>query len=634
MFIFVHLWFRSVIDMSSLKQKLAFSYGLLIVVIFAVSAWSIYHLLTLGRAIDVILVNNYRSILAAENMKEALERQDSAALFFIASHEEKARQQLEDNASKFSLEYQIAANNITEEGEAELVADVDARYQGYKHRLEGLLQGTEIRTSSEQSAYYFARLEPDFLALKNKLDELLRLNQQAMVRASERATSVSKRAEISTAMMATLAVTVALIFAWRFTRYVVDPIAALTHKARRIGEGDLDQHIETSSRDEIGVLASEFNRMSARLRDLRRSDYGRLLVEQKKSDVVIDSIYEPVIVTDARGRMIKMNNAARHLFGGAEGNGGRGGDLSLSELSGGERILRAVRDAVAMQRPVAAEDAAALVPVTVDGAERSFRLRATPMRDSDGHLIGAVTLLEDVTSLAELDKLKTQFISVASTKLREPLRSLQLALHAVIQGGCGELTEEQTAMLEDARDNAEKLDELMRDLLDLAEIESGALRLATERLRPIELARDALERIRFAAEAKHITLENNVWPDLQWVIADRKAVGRIFDNVLSNALRHTPRDGRITIEASERVGRVLFSVRDTGEGIPAEALPGLFRRFVQVGDKPEGTALGLALVKRLVEAQGGQVSVESRLTEGATFTFSLPVGGPSSVKRA
>ena len=619
--------------MSGLKQKLAFGYGLLIVVIFAVSAWSIYNLLTLGRAIDVILVNNYKSILAAENMKEALERQDSAALFFIASHEEKGHQQLEDNASRFSLEYEIAANNITEQGEAELVADIDARYQSYKHRLEGLLRRTEKRTPSEQSAYYFARLEPDFLALKDKLDDLLRLNQEAMVRASERATSVSRRAEISTAMMATLAVTAALIFAWRFTRYVVDPITALTRKARLIGEGDLDQHIETSSHDEIGVLASEFNRMSARLRDLRRSDYGRLLVEQKKSDAVIDSIYEPVIVTDAHGRVIKINQAGRQLFGGQARNG-HGGELTLAGSTGGDLILRAVRDAVAMQRPVAAEDAAALVPITVDGAERSFRLRATPMRDSGGHLIGAVTLLEDVTSLAELDKLKTQFISVASTKLREPLHSLQLALHAVIQGGCGELTEEQTAMLEDARDNAEKLDELMRDLLDLAEIESGALKLATERLRAVDLSREAVERFRFAAESRHISLENNVWPDLPWVIADRKAVGRIFDNVLSNALRHTPRDGRITIEASERVGRVLFSVRDTGEGIAAEALPGLFRRFVQVGDKPGGTALGLALVKRLVEAQGGQVSVESRVGEGSTFTFSLPVGGPSSVKRA
>ncbi len=618
--------------MNSLRRKLAFSYGLLIIVIFAVSAWNIYHLVHLGRAIDIILVNNYKSIIAAENMKEALERQDSAAMFFIASHTEQARQQFEDNAAKFDREYQVAASNLTEVGEAEIVADIEAKYRTYRADLNSFLSSSSRKVPADLSADYFDRLGPDFLALKNRIDDLLQLNQQAMLRANDSAIAVSKRAEISTGLMAGFALTLAVIFAWRFTKYIVSPISALTDKARRIGEGDLDQYIDTSSRDEIGVLASEFNRMAARLRDLRRSDYGRLLVEQKKSDAVIDSIYEPVIVTDAKGQVIKINNAGRQLFGGPAGNG-HGGELTLSGVAGGDLILRAVRDAIAMQRPVAAEDSAALVPLRVGGAERSFRLRATPIRDSDGHLLGAVTVLEDITALAELDKLKTEFISVASEKLKEPLGQLQLALHAVIEGGAGDLNEQQISMLEDARENAERLDELMRDLLELAEIESGALKLATERLRPVELARDAMERFQFAAESRHIKIENNVWPDLAWVIADRKAVGRILQNLLSNAIRHTPRDGQVSIEASERVGRVLFSVRDTGEGIAEDRLPVLFGRFVQAGGKSGGTGLGLALVKRLVEAQGGQVSVESRVSEGSTFSFSLPVGGPSSVRR-
>src|SRR4029453_1128208 len=109
---------------------------------------------------------------------------------------------------------------------------------------------------------------------------------------------------------------------------------------------------------------------------------------------------------------------------------------------GGEEIRRAVRDAVVMQRPIATEKAAALVPIRVGGAERRFRLRATPMRDSAGNLSGGVTLLEDITALAELDNLKTGFISAASARLKEPLRSLQLALHSVIEGRTGELNEQ------------------------------------------------------------------------------------------------------------------------------------------------------------------------------------------------
>ena len=109
-------------------------------------------------------------------------------------------------------------------------------------------------------------------------------------------------------------------------------------------------------------------------------------------------------------------------------------------------------------------------------------------------------------------------------------------------------------------------------------------------------------------------------------------VARIFDNLLSNAIRHTRRGGSVTIDTSEHVEHVCFSVRDTGEGIAAEALPSIFGRFAHVGDKPSGTGLGLAIVKRLVEAQGGQVSVESRAGEGSTFSFTLPQGGPASVR--
>ena len=616
--------------MSSLRRKLAFSYGLLIIIILAVSAWSIYHFVRLGRAVDVILVNNYKSITAAENMKEALERMDSSAMFYVASHTGKARQQFAENETRFAEEFKIAASNITEAGEDVIIEDIRARSMAYKQQIEQFLNAPPGTSTAQQSNIYFERLEPGFLALKGRLDDLLHLNQQSMVAASERAQAQSLRAEISTAVVAALGLALALGFAWRFTTYVVDPISLLADKAKRVGEGDFDQHISVASRDEIGVLATEFNRMLVRLRDLRKSDYGRLLIEQKKSDAVIDSIGEPVIVTDSRYHIVKINRAARQLFAAEPGTGVH--DVDLERFEGGERILSAVRNALSMQRPVGADGDAAIVPIKLAGAERDFRLRATPMRDSEGRLIGAVTLLEDITAITEVDKLKTEFISVASSKLAEPLNALRLALHAVSEGYVGELTDQQKEMLTLARENADKLEEMMSDLLELAEIDSGARRLSLERLRPIDLAREAVERFRAVAEQKQVKLENKVWPDLSWVVADKKATARILDNLLSNAIRHTDRDGTVTVEASEHVGRVYLSVKDTGEGIPEQHLPSIFGRFSHVGDKPGGSGLGLALVKRLVETQGGQVSVESRPGEGSTFTFALITGGPASIR--
>jgi len=612
--------------MGSLKQKLQFSYALLILIILSACLWGIFHFARLGRAIDTILVNNYKSIVAAENMKEALERQDSAVLFLIAGQVEKASQQFRENRQKFLGELDVATNNITEPGEKEIVFDIEKRYSTYRQELQRILSSTEASVATDRSAQYFTQLEPAFLGLKSRLDDLLRLNQQAMVRASDRAKAESRRAQTSMVIFALMALGLALLFAWRFTAYVFQPISTLTDKAKRISEGDFDQHIEVQSQDEIGVLAAEFNRMTTRLRDLRKSEYGRLLLEQKKSDAVIDSLYEPVIVTDARGVVTKTNRAAKALFNGASSEGGVERPLSLSDSSAGQQVLNAVRDAVSMQRPVAAEGEGALVPVKLGGSERSYRLRTTPMRDETGRLVGAVTLLEDVTALREVDHLKTQFISVASAKLGTPLHALQMALHTLVEGYTGDLNESQREMLENARSQAAQLEELMKDISELAEIESGTRRLVLAPFRPVDLVRPAVERHRPAAACKHVEMEVQVWPDLPRVIADKDAVRRILDNLLSNGIRHTGHNGRVTIAATERNERVFFTVRDTGDGIPPEYLPTLFGRFVQVGTTPGGgTGLELALVKRLVEGHGGQVSVESSLAEGSSFTFTLPV---------
>jgi len=619
--------------MGSLRQKLAFGYGLMIIIILAVSAWSIYHFVRLGSAVDIILVNNYKSIRAAELMKDALESQNAAALSLIVGQPDKARKQFDENAGIFSSQYQTAAANITEPGEDRIISDIQTNYARYSQDVESLFKSIADKASRDEAEqYYFNRLEPEFIAVKSNLDDMLSLNQQAMLDANEQALRQAGRAEASTILLAAGGLILALLFAWRFISYIVEPVSVLADKARRIGEGDFDQHILIQSHDEIGLLASEFNRMATRLRDLRKSDSWRLLIERKKSDATIDALFEPVVVTDARGEVTKINDAARSLF--VPAADASSNDLNLTKFEAGERILQAVRDAVAMQQPVAAEGQAALVPVQVGGASRSYRLRTAPMRDEDGRLLGAVTLLEDVTAMKEVDRIKDEFISVASDRLREPIHNLRLALHALAEGHLGELNSPQIDMLSDARDNAEHLDYLMSDLLELTEIESGTLHLSVERLRPVELARAAVERFQAAAESKHIELKSNVWADLPWVLADRSAVRRIFDNLLSNAIRHTERDGRIVIDATEHADRLFFSVRDNGEGIPEDRLSSIFDRFIQIGGSQAGrTGLGLALVKRLVEAQGGQVSIESRAVEGTTFTFALPVGGPSSVSK-
>ena len=415
-----------------------------------------------------------------------------------------------------------------------------------------------------------------------------------------------------------LMVVMAVVVAAGTIYFVLEPIRNLASDAHRIAEGNLERRVEWSSRDSFGVIASDLSRIAVRLRELRDTEAGRRQMEFQLSDAVLQSMFEPIIVTDGKGHVLKVNQAAAELLGEAAGD-----RMALTNTPGGEKILSAIRDAVSMQKAVAAEDEASMLPMRIGQQERSYRLRTTPMRDSEGRLLGAVTTLEDVTSLQDTDRFKTQFITVASRKLRDPLLQLRRGLYALAQGFSGEMTSLQTELVDSASKEAEKLDDLMSDLIDVAELDTGKRELKPERLRPLQALNEARDRFCDEAAKKHIRLEVNAYADLAVVLADRRALRSILDNLLSNALRYTPEDGEILLSAEEIKHFVQFSVRDTGRGIEAERLSSIFDRFNTLSEK--GTGLGLALARRLVESLGGQIAVESRLGHGSTFRFTIPV---------
>ena len=406
---------------------------------------------------------------------------------------------------------------------------------------------------------------------------------------------------------------------------VITPIRRTARVARRIGQNDLQQRVEWSYKDDLGAIATELNRLLLRLRELREGEAGRLQMEHHLTDAIVQSIFEPVIVTDARGRVLKLNHAATTLLGeGAENQ------MILASTPGGEKILNAVRMAVSMQDVTASEGDATTLPIQIGKTQRSYRVRTTPMRDAEGKLLGAVTVLEDVTELQEVDRFKTRFLSVASQKLRDPLERLRLALYSLSRGHAGDLRPLQSELVDGAEHEVEQMTDLMADLIEVGELETGRRAMNLERIRPIDALREAVARHRDAAYKKKIDINIRAFEDLPPVEADRRALRSILDNLLNNAVRFTPPCGAILLEAVEIKDGVQFFVRDTGRGIEPERLPRIFGRFSGSSDEGNGagTGLGLALVRRLTESLGGQVSVESRVGQGTTFSFTLPAAAP------
>src|SRR5215208_1428687 len=614
----------------SLRFKLLFSYLIFVTALLVLGGWSAWRLREMGGVSRRIISNNYDSVVAAQEMKESLERQDSAALFALLGARDKAMVQLREHRVRFDANFQKAANNITEVGEPEAIeairSDRDIYYQmfdGFMNRVVGgeSASGDELAERNE----YFTHLEPQFNKLRAECEHLLQLNQRAMLGKSEAAAGVAQLWFYRTLLVAGALIGTGTVLAFFLAKRIVEPLRQLTASTARIAGGDLSAKVAVSSRDEVGVLAVEYNRMAERIRQLRSSDMGKLLVAQQTTEAAIDSLYDPVIVTDGEGCVTKLNPAAEEIFGSEKENTGK----HVGEVARDVRIASAVAEALESQRPVAGEGMSSLLPLAVDGSERAFRLRTTPMRDNGHHLLGAVTILEDITHLREIDRLKSEFIATASHELRTPLTSVQMGVHLLLEGALGELTDQQNEVLQACRQDCERLDRLMRDLLDLSKIEAGESQPQLAAISARDLLTTAVEELRPQVEAKDLKLSVDVPVDLPWVSIDRLQIERVISNLVINALRHT-KNGEIKISAEQRDNHVAISIADTGSGIPTEYLPHIFDKFVQVPDaRTGGAGLGLTISKSIVEAHRGQISVQSQVGRGSTFTFTLPLAAES-----
>lgn len=607
--------------MGNLRTRLLLSHLILIGIMLVVIIGGVASVVHLGRSIDRILKDNIKSVYAAQDMKEALERQDSAATFYLAGQVERARRQYREYAPKFEDAFHKEDTNITEPGERQMADDIGRWYEAYRRNLATLLYAVPPMAPQEARAHYFGTLEPAFERIKGRAQDVLRINQDAIQRASNAAKAEARRASWTGIGVAASAFALALVLAVTMIGAALAPLQTLARQAEEIGAGHLNQRIELHRDDEIGVLAGAFNRMAENLREARRQEAERLHRAERMSDAAIDSLYDPVVVTDAQGLVVHLNRAAEGLFGPADRATGRPVARVVSEA----RIAEAVGRAVHQEHVSAEEDEAGMVPLQVGSAQRTYRLRVTPMRDEEANRLGAVAVLEDVTHLRELDLLKTEFIGVASHELRTPVTSLLLSAQLLEQGAVGALTPEQKEVVAAQKDDLLRLERMMRDLLEVTRLESGVAAPRLEIVSPHDLVRSAIESVVSQAEAKGRMLGASV-PDLMPPVrADRAQIGRVLLNLLSNAIRHTPEGGSIQLEVRRDDGKVAFAVSDSGVGIPPEHLPRIFERFVQVpGATRGGAGLGLSIARTIVQAHGGEIMAASEPGRGSTFTFTLP----------
>jgi signal transduction histidine kinase len=582
----------------------------------------------LGQQAGRIFVDNYRSVRAAQRMKESLERVDSYALYILAGHGSQAPAQIANHRRIFERELQIEESNITESGEAEAAKVLRESWMHYQKALDDFLAAP---TASAQDSIYFGTLSAAFGAAKQGADRILDMNQDAIVRKSDRAEQSARRFQSLVTLTLLGALLGGLLFSIWLTARFLRPMGVVSAAVRRFGQGDLQARARLHGGDEIAQLAGEFNTMADRLERYRASSLGELLQAQQATQAAMDALPDPVLLLDAAGHLQGINTATSQLLG---------VDADLRPKDPLTTLAPNVRSLVDRLRAHVAGGRGVYVPKGFEEAlridspegERIFLPRAAPIYGDAGEVSGVAIVLQDVTRLFRFDELKSNLVATVAHEFRTPLTSLRMAIHLCTEEVVGPLTSKQADLLFAARDDCERLQGIVDELLNLSRIESGSIDLHKRRVAPEMLVGLASEVHRAAAEVRQIVLHTEVMPGCPEVFADPDRLELVFSNLLGNAIRFSPEAGEIALRAREGQSDkgdnqrwIRFEVADQGPGIPVEHQGDLFQKFYRVPGSPSGgSGLGLFIARGIVQAHGGQIGVTSVPGQGATFWFTVP----------
>jgi NtrC-family two-component system sensor histidine kinase KinB len=609
--------------MRTFRKKILLGYGASLLLIIVVLSLAVVLILRLGQASESILRENYRSIQAAENMIDAVERQDSATLLILLGYELQGASEFRENETLFLQWLGRAKDNITIAGEKEIIDTLEKGYTRYLSEISNLQLLHRAAPARATDAYHEVVL-PLFRSIRDTCIKLRDLNHETMYAASNRANKISVQAVFSISVIGGISVVIVIIFSLFLSRLISRPVTELKEAALQVAQGNYDVQVPVRGSDELALLATQFNVMVEKLKQFHDMNIGRIIAEKRKSEAIIRSVTDGIVVTDDNFLITNLNPAAAKIFGVFPEDSL---EKHILEVMRDEKVFGFLKETLASGQPPHLEEGEDILTIKTGEAARHYQVAIVPMRTPSGVIPGAVLLLRDITRLKELDRLKSEFVMTASHELRTPLTSLNMAVNLLRESAATKLTDQEQALLEACHEDVQRLRALVNDLLDLSKIEAGKLELAFESVQPRFLGDQALSVIKTQADSKGIELSQGVPDNLPEVTADPHKIVWVLVNLLANAVRYTKPDGHIKL-TGERVGnQVHLAVTDDGEGIPLDVQPRIFDKFVhgKPSDGDGGSGLGLAISKEIVKAHRGAIWVDSTPGQGSTFTFTLPV---------
>lgn len=570
-----------------IKTKLNAGVGLLFLMIIVLSVLSGWYINQLKKDTHNILVANYNTLQYSRNMLLALEEINSNPMAYnvFAKHLEKQKK------------------NVTEPGEKEATDNIAIHFELLKKQ-----KGDPALQS----------------AIRKDVAEVMQINMVAIEHKSSIADATAKNAIAMISAAGMLCFIIAFILMVNLPSNIADPIQSLTESIRQIANQNYKERVHFESSSEFGQLASSFNTMAEKLQEYSESKLDKIIRGKQRIESLIDNMHDPVIGIDEHKKVLFVNDEALKITGLKKEN--FVGKL-IQDVAVRNDLVRSIIKEIIEGNHNNAKDT---MKIYADGKESYFEkeiiaINVIPTGEKESQFIGQVIMLRNITPFKELDLAKTNFMGTVSHEFKTPIASIQMGLQLLENNQIGELNEEQKNLVRSIKEDAGRLLKITGELLNIAQVESGVLQLNLQPSDVQEMIDYAVNANKSAAEQKNIKLIVDKDPNIKTIMVDSEKTAWVLNNLLSNAIRYSYENSEITITLSKENDKIKFAVKDDGQGIEPQYLDKIFDRYFRIpGSRNEGTGLGLSISKEFIEAQGGNISVQSEFGKGSEFSFTFP----------
>lgn len=558
-----------------LKTKLSLGLIFLFIVIVLFGVLGLFFINRLSRDGRLVLQNNHESLVYCNRMLQALEdirvSKDAVDVF-------------RDNLKKQQA-------NVTEVGEKEATDDLTKNFN-------------ELLTDPADPSNY-----SDIRRAINKIQDL---NEMAIVRKNAAAQNTAENAKDILTIIFTILTLVAFTFIFNLPGIISGPIRSLSEGIREIAGKNYKKRIYLKQDDEFGDLANAFNIMAGKLDEYESSNLAKLRFEKSRIETIINQMRDGIIGLDEKRNFLFLNAVAEKLLG-----------LKESDISG--RYAPDIALTNDLVRTLLLDDPGKKdLKIFADNKESYFSKDILNVTNNDA-IIGQVIVLRNITPFHELNEAKTNFIATVSHELKTPISAIKMSARLLTDLRVGEMNAEQQELIRSITDDADRLLKITGELLNMSQVETGNIQLKLQHADPGVIVEQALQAVQSQAQQKRIRIHSTVEPNLPFIQADVEKTSWVLINFLTNAIKYSPEDAGIEVVTARKNNTVEFVVKDHGRGIDARYLPRIFDRYFKVPGTSDrnGTGLGLSISKEFIEAQGGQIWVDSLLGDGSQFGFAF-----------